>query len=99
MWTPLHIAACKGHLDCLNELIMMGANVNLQDKGGGTALHQVFRTVRWTPQRNRIDCVKALIEAGADPKIRDKWGQTALSKAIDCNLKDCIEYLKNFTPS
>lgn len=97
MWTPLHFAACECHLDCLKELIVHNANVNLLDKGGETALHQTFRMVQWTPQRNRIHCVKALIEGGTDPKIRSKWGQTALDQAISSNQTDCVEYLKSLT--
>ncbi|KAJ7532787.1 hypothetical protein O6H91_13G020200 [Diphasiastrum complanatum] len=36
--TPLHVAAEKGHVDCVALLIKAGANVNKKDKFGKTAL-------------------------------------------------------------
>ena len=39
MTTPLMYAAQNGNADALNELILLGANVNTSDANGNTALH------------------------------------------------------------
>ncbi|KAG8497915.1 hypothetical protein CXB51_006841 [Gossypium anomalum] len=51
--TPLHIAATKGHEDCLLVLLKHACNVHLQDMNGNTALwnaissknHSIFRVL------------------------------------------------------
>jgi len=57
--TPLHRAAIEGSYECLQLLIDLGANVNVQDELGWTPLHDaVFH--------GHISCAMALINAGAD---------------------------------
>ena len=59
--TPLHIAACAGHLEAVRMLIGHGADVNFDD-------HRTFRT----PLCQAVRCghphvVRYLLEHGADP--------------------------------
>ncbi|CAL1579616.1 unnamed protein product [Knipowitschia caucasica] len=43
-WTPLHMACFHGHKDVVEELLKAGADVNLQDDAGDTALHKAAST-------------------------------------------------------
>ena len=57
--TPLHRAAIEGSYECLQLLIDLGANVNVQDELGWTPLHDaVFH--------GHVNCAVLLINAGAD---------------------------------
>ena len=52
-----------------------GADVNLQDKSGWSALH-------FACQDNNYDFVVALIQYGANPNLQDIYGNTPLWKAV-----------------
>lgn len=57
--TPLHRAAIEGSYECLQLLIDLRANVNVQDENGWTPLHDaVFH--------GHVNCAVALINASAD---------------------------------
>ncbi|MBN3308400.1 ASB1 protein, partial [Amia calva] len=58
--TPLRIAATAGHGDCVSYLIKEGAEVDLVDVKGQTALYVAV-------VNGHLNCVKILLEAGADP--------------------------------
>ncbi|KFP87155.1 Ankyrin repeat and SOCS box protein 1, partial [Acanthisitta chloris] len=58
--TPLRIAATAGHSSCLNLLLCKGAEVDLVDVKGQTALHVAV-------VNGHLDCAKILLEAGANP--------------------------------
>jgi catechol 2,3-dioxygenase-like lactoylglutathione lyase family enzyme len=56
----LHIAAGKGHLDCVEVLLRRGFDVTTRDKGdNATALH-------WAAQFGTVAVVERLLRAGAD---------------------------------
>lgn len=57
--------------DTLRLLLDRGAQVNLQDKDGNTAL--MIASSNWYPR-----AVQLLLDRGAQPDIRDKKGRTAL---------------------
>eukprot|EP00210_Caulerpa_lentillifera_P005929 g5668.t1 len=77
--TPLIIAAQKGHLSCVLELLNNGANVHhmSNDDFGGTALH-VAVYYKW--RSNGI--VEALLRHGANPFVKNKHNRTALQLAM-----------------
>jgi len=41
-WTPLHVAADKGHLEVVKTLVGAGANVNAKDKVGMTPIRSAI---------------------------------------------------------
>lgn len=58
----LHLAADRGHLDCVNLLLRLGIDADLRDRTDrASALH-------WAAQGGHLDVVKRLVEAGADVK-------------------------------
>ena len=62
------------NLPLVKELIAHGANVNLQEESGATAL--IYST-----SNGFEEDTKTLLAAGADKKLKDKDGKTAL----DCS--------------
>jgi ankyrin repeat protein len=56
----MHLAADRGHLDCIDLLLRRGFDVNLRDRlDHASALH-------WAAQGGHLNVVKRLVEAGAD---------------------------------
>ncbi|XP_019378916.1 PREDICTED: ankyrin repeat and SOCS box protein 1 isoform X2 [Gavialis gangeticus] len=58
--TPLRIAATAGHGNCVDFLIQEGAEIDLVDVKGQTALYVAV-------VNGHLECAKILLEAGADP--------------------------------
>ncbi|PVD37112.1 hypothetical protein C0Q70_04107 [Pomacea canaliculata] len=84
--TPLHLACIKAHYRSVEALLESGANVNLQDEDGDTALHITLGVRVQNPeslagrenikQRARIACV--LLTKGAYVDITNKKGAMPL---------------------
>lgn len=70
-YTPLHMAALRGLVCVVTELIKLGADINAAEYEGQTPLHKACFV------RNR-DMAALLIDAGADVNIRDSSGATPL---------------------
>ena len=70
---PLHLAAQNRHLDVIHLLIEYGADVNMQDRQGETAMFPALTT----NETRRSSIPEALVRAGIDPDIRNKHGMTA----------------------
>ena len=68
--TPLHLAVFRGQENAVAAFLKMGADPNIKDKRGDTALHNAARLIWGGP------VVKALIENGADIKIRNNKNET-----------------------
>ncbi|XP_051875815.1 ankyrin repeat and SOCS box protein 1 isoform X2 [Pristis pectinata] len=58
--TPLRIAATAGHADCADYLLKQGAEVDLVDVKGQTALYVAVLN-------GHVECTRILVQAGADP--------------------------------
>ncbi|XP_010003011.1 PREDICTED: ankyrin repeat and SOCS box protein 1, partial [Chaetura pelagica] len=58
--TPLRIAATAGHGPCVEFLLRKGAEIDLVDVKGQTALYVAV-------VNGHLECAKILLEAGADP--------------------------------
>ncbi len=70
----LMIAAKKGSVDTVKDLLRQGARVNAKDKKGRTSLH-------WAAYNGHTDVVLTLLEAGADVLVKDSKGETPLTLA------------------
>jgi uncharacterized protein len=77
-WTPLMYAARQGSLDAAKTLVDAGANLNLTDPDGTTALDLAIIN-------GHFDTAALLTERGADPNITDAAGMAALYAAVDIN--------------
>lgn len=77
-WTPLMYAARQGSLGVARVLAEMGADVNLTDPDGTTAL--VLAIIN-----SHYDTAALLLMKGADPNLADSTGMSALYAAVDMN--------------
>jgi ankyrin repeat protein len=77
-WTPLMFAARDGAIDAVRALAGSGADLNLLDPDGTTALTLAIIN-------GHFDTAVALLEKGADPNLADKNGMTPLYAAVDMN--------------
>jgi ankyrin repeat protein len=84
--TLLSLAVAQRHLDMVEILISRGANLDMQDNAGHTALIIASYI-------GRTDIVERLISAGADLNMQDNAGNTALILASDRGCTDIVERL------
>ncbi|XP_037662086.1 ankyrin repeat domain-containing protein 29 isoform X8 [Choloepus didactylus] len=84
--TLLMIASYAGHLDCVRELVLQGADINLQRESGTTALF-------FAAQQGHNDIVRFLFEFGASTECRTKDGGTALLAASQYGHRRVVETL------
>lgn len=76
---PLHSAVAMGGEDMMRVLLENGADVNITNDEGETALHVVVESqALWAV----VGVAKTLIEAGCEVRTRDSMGRTAMDKAI-----------------
>lgn len=71
--TPLHLAASKGHYECLQELIAQGGNIHARSLSERTPLHEAIKS--------HHTC-QLLINKGANPNVEDLQGITPLFEAV-----------------
>ncbi|XP_026865529.2 ankyrin repeat and SOCS box protein 1 isoform X2 [Electrophorus electricus] len=87
--TPLRIAATAGHGECVDFLIAQGAEVDLVDVKGQTALYVAV-------VNGHLDCVRILLEAGADPNGSRHHRSTPLYHAARVGRTDILQELVRF---
>jgi ankyrin repeat protein len=75
-WTALMYAGRQGSLEAARTLAAMGADLNLADPDGTTALELAILN-------GHFDTAGMLTEKGADPNIADVTGMAALYAAVD----------------
>ena len=80
--TPLWFAAKHGHIDIINLLTRLGADVNHRSRDGTnpTALWAIANS----DSPSSLDGVSALLTANANPNVPDPSGQTLLHKSCQC---------------
>lgn len=71
--TPLIIACAEGHLEAVECLLDLGANVNARNSAGQTPLDLASR--RFWPNRPYDAIINVLISRGADENARNDVGQ------------------------
>ncbi|XP_049756696.1 ankyrin repeat domain-containing protein 29 isoform X2 [Elephas maximus indicus] len=80
------VASYAGHLNCVRELVLQGADINLQRESGTTALF-------FAAQQGHNDIVRFLFEFGASTEFRTKEGGTALLAASQYGHTRVVETL------
>ena len=85
--TALQACAYKGFEDAVAILLKYGADPNLWDPNGTTAL--IYAT-----QFKHVKIAKMLVEAGADVKYRDPNGNTALDYAKQLQVQELYKVLE-----
>lgn len=75
-WTPLMYAARQGALGTAQVLVEVGADLNVQDPDGTTALVLAIINAHY-------DLAALLVEKGANPNLADDTGMAALFAAVD----------------
>jgi uncharacterized protein len=73
--SPLHYAALRGNLAEVKQLISEGAQIDMQDDNGITALH-------FAVQDQRIDVVEFLLSLNANPNLLNQHGNGPLWTAV-----------------
>lgn len=80
--TLLMEAAKSGNVLLVRELIANGANIDVQDYRGQTALMDTIDCLFFESGQNYLDVVRELIDAHADVNIVNDHGYTALQLAM-----------------
>ncbi|XP_048359339.1 ankycorbin isoform X3 [Sphaerodactylus townsendi] len=84
--TAFHLAATKGHGECLRVMITHGVDLAAQDGAGHSALHLAAKN-------SHSDCVKRLLQAKCSPESTDSTGKTALHYAAACGCLQIAQLL------
>ncbi len=86
--TPLQYTALRNKPLCMKTLISYGADLNITEANGATALHGAV-------YHGNLESVKILMEAGADPNKQDNFGNTPLSLAKKTNNTSILALLSS----
>lgn len=84
--TPLHLAAWKGYVGIVKELLAMGARADRANVTGQSALHEAA-------SQGHTDVVRVLLEAGAMPNRQDSEGLTPAALALRAGFRDLASEL------
>ncbi|NXY14837.1 RAI14 protein, partial [Atrichornis clamosus] len=84
--TAFHLAATKGHAECLRIMVTHGADVTAQDGAGHSALHLAAKN-------SHPDCVKRLLQSKCPGDSTDNSGKTALHYAAACGCLQAVQLL------
>nr|CAD7429653.1 unnamed protein product [Timema monikensis] len=88
-WTLMHTASTNGHLNVIEHLLKISANINACNKYGQTPLHIAAK-------KNNVKVLQFLIQEGALVNFHDKtFGWTPLNYAIQEGYLDIVEHLLN----
>ncbi|NXG35471.1 RAI14 protein, partial [Dromaius novaehollandiae] len=84
--TAFHLAAAKGHAECLRIMVTHGADVTAQDGAGHSALHLAAKN-------SHPDCIKRLLQCKCPADSTDNSGKTALHYAAACGCLQVVQLL------
>ncbi|NWS76548.1 ASB10 protein, partial [Crotophaga sulcirostris] len=83
--TPLHITASRGYVECLQLLLLRGADVDFAP-GGKTALHEACAAAR-------APCTRLLLRCGANPEAASEDGYRPLHLCKSPDSIECVQQL------
>ncbi len=96
--SPLHTAIEHEQLNCVRVLVRLGADINARNMAEQTPLHHAVDVVvdAWEQIEKPPDVenIRLLLELGADRSLTDDEGQTPRDWAIEANLPELIEALR-----
>lgn len=86
--TPLMIASSRGHVELVEELLKRGANPNMVDLDGTTAVQWASDAMSGSPEETELDkrlqtVVTHLVARGAKPQHLQKLTQDGFSSAFE----------------
>ncbi|NXF05046.1 RAI14 protein, partial [Smithornis capensis] len=84
--TAFHLAATKGHAECLRIMVTHGADVTAQDGAGHSALHLAAKN-------SHPDCIKRLLQSKCPADSTDNSGKAALHYAAACGCLQAVQLL------
>uniref|UniRef100_A0A6I8NNH9 Retinoic acid induced 14 n=1 Tax=Ornithorhynchus anatinus TaxID=9258 RepID=A0A6I8NNH9_ORNAN len=84
--TAFHLAATKGHAECLRIMVTHGADVTAQDTAGHSALHLAAKN-------SHHECVKKLLQSKCPAESIDNSGKTALHYAAAFGCLQAVQVL------
>ena len=84
----IHSAAASRNAAMVTLVLQAGANPNLQQQGGYTALHEAAI-------HNSVERAQALLDAGADRAVRNDDGLTAAEMAEQKGNKEVLDLLNS----
>nr|WCB87124.1 CPPV313 ankyrin repeat protein [Cooks petrelpox virus] len=87
--SALHMAVCNACIETINIIIKYGANINISDSQGFTALYRASI-------ENRPKVVETLLVNGANPNIKNKLGRTPLHAAVLWKKPNNVELLLKY---
>ena len=94
--TALMISCSNLQCECIKLLISLGADVNLKDDDGKTALLHVLSLSSHTNEQQIYHSMKLLIKAQADLHVKDDHNNNAITVASLHGHGKCLKYLLKF---
>ncbi|GGI56776.1 ankyrin repeat domain-containing protein [Winogradskyella haliclonae] len=86
--SPICVAAAKGDIEKLKQLINNGVSVNQKSNG--------MLPIHYAAKFNRVEVIKVLITSGSEIHTTCDKGLTALRHAEKTNAKEAAQFLKRF---
>ncbi|KAM4876002.1 ankycorbin isoform 2-T6 [Thomomys bottae] len=84
--TAFHLAAAKGHVECLRVMVTHGVDVTAQDTTGHSALHLAAKN-------GHSECIKKLLQSKCPAENVDSCGKTALHYAAAQGCLQAVQVL------
>ncbi|XP_006761831.1 PREDICTED: ankycorbin isoform X2 [Myotis davidii] len=84
--TAFHLAATKGHVECLRVMVTHGVDVTAQDTAGHSALHLAAKN-------SHHECIRKLLQSKCPAENVDNSGKTALHYAAAQGCLQAVQVL------